>query len=100
MDPRVRGKGHGPCLVRYAVAVAKRRRIARVFAVTRAPKFFGRQGFVISQSAMAEAVPEKVARDCRTCAKARTCDLLAVVATVIPERVALPILEAKPAPAV
>lgn len=102
VDPRVCGKGLGPRLVRYALGVAKRRRIARVFAVTHAPDFFGRQGFVVSKSAMAEALPEKVARDCCGCPKAAGCNLVAVVATLIPERIALPVLaaNAKPLPAV
>jgi hypothetical protein len=35
---------------------------------------------------------EKVERDCRTCAKRRSCKLVAVTATVLPERIALPVL--------
>ena len=100
VDPAIRGRGLGARLLRFALATAKRRKIARVFAVTHAPDFFGRLGFVASTSAMAEALPEKVARDCRTCPKAEKCELVAVIATVIPERATLPILEAKPAPAV
>jgi len=100
VDPAIRGRGLGARLLRFALATAKRRKIARVFAVTHAPDFFGRLGFVASTSAMAEALPEKIARDCRTCPKAEKCELVAVIATVIPERATLPILEAKPAPAV
>jgi amino-acid N-acetyltransferase len=101
VDPQIRGKGLGQRLVRCALARARRKKIARVFAVTHAPEFFGQQGFVAAPGAMAEAIPEKVARDCRTCPRARMCTLVAVVATLIPERVALPVLaEAKPAPAV
>lgn len=99
VDPHIRGKGLGQRLVRFALAIARRRKIARVFAVTHATEFFSRQGFVAAPGARAEAIPEKVARDCRTCPKARSCTLVAVVATLIPERVALPILEANPAPA-
>ena len=39
-----------------------------------------------------EAVPEKIARDCRTCIKARDCTLVTVVAVVCPDRNALPML--------
>jgi len=97
--PGIRGRGLGTRLLRVALAAARRRRIARVFAVTHAPDFFGRQGFATSTR---WAVPEKLARDCRTCPKASHCDLVAVIATVCPERVALPVLAAaaKPAPAV
>lgn len=100
IDPNIRGKGLGQRLVRYALKTARRRSIARVFAVTHATEFFERQGFVAAASSRAEAVPEKMARDCRTCPKARSCTLIAVVTTLIPERVALPIFEAKPATAV
>ncbi len=118
--PGIRGRGLGTRLLRVALAAARRRRIARVFAVTHAPvalaaarrrriarvfavthapEFFGRHGFATSTR---WAVPEKLARDCRTCPKASHCDLVAVIATVCPERVALPVLAAaaKPAPAV
>lgn len=97
--PEVRDRGLGTRLLRLALAAARRRSIARVFAVTHAPDFFGRQGFATSTR---WAVPEKLARDCRTCPKASHCDLVAVIATVCPERVALPVLAAaaKPAPAV
>jgi N-acetylglutamate synthase-like GNAT family acetyltransferase len=97
VDPATCGRGLGERLLRYVLATAKRRKIARVFAVTHAPGFFGGQGFVASTR---WALPEKIARDCRTCPKAQNCELVAVIATVMPERVALPILEAKPAPAV
>lgn len=87
--PAVRGCGLGARLVQYALAEARRRRIARVFAVTHAPKFFVRHGFATSSR---PALPEKIARDCSVCPKARGCRLVAVIATVAPQRVALPIL--------
>jgi len=97
VDPAIRGRGLGVRLLRFALATAKRRKIARVFAVTHAPEFFGRLGFVASSR---WALPEKIARDCRTCPKAEKCELVAMIAAVIPERAMLPILEAKPAAAV
>jgi len=98
VDPEIRGRGLGARLVKAALDEARRRRIARVFAVTHAPEFFGRQGFTLSTR---WALPEKIARDCRTCPKASTCELVAVVVAVWPERVALPVLTpaAKPASA-
>ncbi|MGH9732906.1 MAG: GNAT family N-acetyltransferase [Candidatus Acidiferrales bacterium] len=89
VDPEIRGRGLGARLVQYALTEARRRKIARVFAVTHAPEFFVRQGFGTSSR---HALPEKFARDCSACPKARRCRLVAVIATVIPERVALPIL--------
>lgn len=97
VNPGIRGRGVGARLLRYVLAVAKRRRITRVFAVTHAPAFFGRQGFVATTR---RALPEKIARDCRTCPKKRHCELVAVVATVCPERAALAVIQPtwKPAP--
>ncbi len=98
VDPEIRGRGLGTRLVQAALAAARRRKIVRVFAVTHTPEFFGRQGFAASTR---WALPEKIARDCCTCPKAPGCKLVAVIATVCPERVALPVLPAaaKPAPA-
>jgi N-acetylglutamate synthase-like GNAT family acetyltransferase len=89
ISPEIQGRGLGGRLVEFALAEARRKNIARVFAVTHAPGFFLRQGFAASSR---RAVPEKIERDCRICPKARNCRLTAVIATVIPERVALPIL--------
>ncbi len=96
VSPEVRGRGLGARLLLAALADARRRKIARVFAVTHAPEFFTKQGFATSSR---HALPEKIARDCRTCPKSRTCRLIAVIFTACPERIALPILGAAAAPA-
>lgn len=93
VDPEIRGQGLGASLLRFALEEARHRDIARVFAVTHAPKFFLRQGF---SATARQSLAEKIERDCRHCAKRRMCRLVAVVATVIPERVALPILSDSP----
>lgn len=90
-----RGQGLGGRLLAFALSEARRKRIARVFAVTHAPEFFLRQGFATSSR---HALPEKIERDCCTCPKAKGCRLTAVIATVIPERVALPILDSVASP--
>ena len=77
LDPATRGRGLGARLVQFALAEAKRRRFARVFAVTHAPEFFRRQGFARTSR---HALPEKIARDCCTCLKEPCCELIAVVA--------------------
>ncbi len=97
VDPEIRGRGLGTRLLRMALAAARRRKIARVFAVTHAPEFFNRQGFATSTR---WALPEKLARDCCTCPKADHCQLVAVIATVCPERVTLPVLAAAKSAAV
>ncbi len=89
VDPKLKSRGLGARLLRFALREARRRRIARVFAVTHAPEFFTRHGF---RRSTREAVPEKLARDCATCPKAAGCHLVAVIATVLPQRTALPIL--------
>ena len=90
VSQQIRGRGLGGRLVEFVLAEARRKKIARVFAVTHVPEFFVRYGFSASSR---RAVPEKIERDCCSCPKARNCRLTAVIATVIPERVALPILE-------
>jgi N-acetylglutamate synthase-like GNAT family acetyltransferase len=89
VSPERRGKGLGASLVEFALLEARRGGIARVFAVTHAPQFFERQGFVAGSR---HSLTEKIERDCRACPKQRSCKLVAVVATVIPERVILPVL--------
>lgn len=86
----IRGKGLGGKLVAFALLEARKKRIARVFAVTHAPEFFMRHGFAASSR---RAIPEKIERDCCTCPKAKSCRLTAVIATVMPESVALPVLD-------
>jgi N-acetylglutamate synthase-like GNAT family acetyltransferase len=92
VDPEARGHGLGARLLAYVLQVAKRRKIPRVFAVTHAPEFFGRQGFL---TASRWDLPEKISRDCCTCPKCPTCKLVAVVATICPESVTFPALAAR-----
>ena len=95
VNQEIRGRGLGGRLVEFVLAEARRKKIARVFAVTHAPTFFLRHGFAASSR---RDIPEKIERDCRTCPKARSCRLIAVTAAVIPERVALPILDSLASP--
>jgi len=87
------GRGLGGRLLQAAIRTARRRKIARLFAVTHAPSLFERQGFATTQR---EAVPEKIERDCTDCAKRQHCKLVTLVAVVCPERVTLPVLGATP----
>ena len=89
VQPEMRRRGAGAKLLEFALEEARRRGIARVFAVTHAPDFFVRRGFALTSR---HALTEKIERDCQTCAKRRSCQLTAVVATVIPERIMFPIL--------
>lgn len=88
VDPNVRSRGLGARMVQHALRVARRRKIARVFAVTHAPDFFERQGFLATTRV---AVPEKIARDCRYCPRASNCDLSAVAITLRPQHAVLPV---------
>src|ERR1700733_4809901 len=89
--PDVRGQGRniGDRLMKAAMDTARRRKIARLFAVTHKPEFFSRYGFTPGPR---QVVPEKIERDCVTCPKERTCNLIATVAVVCPERDVLPVL--------
>ena len=89
VSPEIRGRGLGSRLLEFVLAEARRRKIARVFAVTHAPDFFIRHGFALSHR---RSIPEKIARDCAACPKSRRCRLSAVIATAVPERISLPIL--------
>jgi amino-acid N-acetyltransferase len=89
VEPEAHSLGLGGRLVEAALGMARRRKIARVFAVTHAAPFFERHGFVATSR---QALPEKIARDCTGCPKARNCTLVALVAVVCPERIALPVL--------
>lgn len=93
--PGMHGRGMGAHLLEFALAEARRREIARVFAVTHAPDFFLHRGFA---AVSRHSLTEKIERDCRACPKRRTCKLVAVVATVMPERIAFPILSDSAAP--
>jgi len=95
VDPEVRGCGIGAKLLDFALREARKRGIARVFAVTHAPEFFERQGFIASPRRL---MVEKVERDCRTCAKRQSCKLIAVTATILPERITLAVLGESAAP--
>jgi amino-acid N-acetyltransferase len=83
-----RGRGVGSRMIDFALGEARRRGVTRVFAVTHAPDFFLRHGF---EAVRRESLAEKIERDCRSCPKNGTCELGAVIATVIPDRVAQPI---------
>jgi N-acetylglutamate synthase-like GNAT family acetyltransferase len=89
VDPESRGRGLGARLVEFALAEARRRGIAQVFAVTHAPEFFLRQGFTATRL---QSLDQKVERDCSACPKRRSCRLSAVIATLIPERADLAVL--------
>jgi N-acetylglutamate synthase-like GNAT family acetyltransferase len=89
VDPQLRGRGLGARLIGAALDEARCRGTARVFAVTHAPEFFVRHGFTAGSR---RSLTEKIERDCRACPKQRSCRLVAVIATVIPEGAALPVL--------
>jgi amino-acid N-acetyltransferase len=88
-DARGQGRNVGDRLMKAAMDTARRRKIARLFAVTHRPEFFSRYGFTPGPR---QTVPEKIERDCVTCSKERKCDLIATVAVICPERDLLPVL--------
>jgi N-acetylglutamate synthase-like GNAT family acetyltransferase len=95
--PDARGHGYhvGDRLMKAALDTARRRKIARLFAVTHRPEFFSRYGFTPGPR---EIVPEKIERDCLTCPKEHRCKLVATVAVVCPERDVLPVLNGARSP--
>jgi N-acetylglutamate synthase-like GNAT family acetyltransferase len=89
VDPELRGRGLGVRLVKAALDLGERRRIARVFALTSVPDFFVRQGFSLSTR---HSLYEKIDRDCIHCSKSRTCKLAAVVVDLDPAQRALNVI--------
>jgi len=89
--PDARGKGFsvGDRLMKAAMDTARRRKIARLFAVTHRPEFFSRYGFTPGPR---QIVPEKIERDCVGCPKEPKCTLIATVAVICPEHDLLPVL--------
>jgi amino-acid N-acetyltransferase len=88
-DARGHGLSIGDRLMKAAIDTARRRKIARLFAVTHLSEFFSRYGFTPGPR---QTVPEKIERDCVDCPKERNCTLVAMVAVVCPERDLLPVL--------
>lgn len=89
VEPAAQNRGLGGKLIDAALQTARRRKIARVFAVTHAPALFERHGFFATAR---QDVPEKIARDCMGCPKVQNCGLVTLVAVVCPERVTLQVL--------
>lgn len=93
--PQHRGRGYGAKLLHAALAFARHRKFARVFAVTAETDFFLRQGFATSERT---TLKEKIERDCRKCPKERSCKLIAVQFVVSAKPVLLPIMAELTAP--
>ena len=75
VSDEVQGTGTGRRLVAGLLDMAKEREVPRVFALTRAVKFFERVGFEIT---VKENFPEKVWNDCSICPVKDACDETAV----------------------
>ncbi len=74
VSPLVQRQGQGRAIVEYLLDRARRLDIAKVFVLTRNPKFFERCGFKLTTI---EALPEKILKDCENCNKRERCDELA-----------------------
>jgi amino-acid N-acetyltransferase len=88
--PDARGSGIGGKLLEAAMKRARRRKIGRLLAVTRAGQFFERHGFARLRGGMPA---EKIARDCSQCPKAADCRLEALALDLAPARAVLPVLQ-------
>ena len=75
VSDEVQGTGTGRRIVAGLLDMAKEREVPRVFALTRAVKFFERVGFEIT---VKENFPEKVWNDCSICPIKDACDETAV----------------------
>jgi len=77
--PHFRQFGIGAKIVAALLDLAREREIPTVFALTRAVRFFEKQGFVVTTK---NNFPEKVWRDCIVCPVRDACDEVAVVKSV------------------
>jgi amino-acid N-acetyltransferase len=67
---RAHAQGLGRAVVERLEALARRRGIAELFALTLTPRFFERAGYAVADRAL---YPEKVKRDCASCARRFGC---------------------------
>lgn len=69
--PEAHGRGLGRTIVRAVEALALKRGITELFALTLQPQFFSAIGYAQADRAM---YPEKIRRDCTGCARRFACD--------------------------
>jgi amino-acid N-acetyltransferase len=83
VDPDNRTQGIGWLLVDALVREARDYRLDAIFAFTYVPGFFAKMGF---QEVERGELPLKAWKDCLRCAKFNSCDEIAVVRILAPER--------------
>ena len=76
VDDNMTEKGIGKALVTAAAEKAAQLGLAKIFALTLTPAFFGKLGFEIIQK---DDLPMKVWSDCAKCPKQQNCDEIAVI---------------------
>ncbi len=79
--PDAEGHGHGGKLVEAVAAEATRFGVRNLFALTRIPGWFSRNGFETVDRAV---LYHKVWGDCASCPKREACDEVAVVRELVP----------------
>ena len=79
--PSAEGHGNGAKLVEAVAAEATRFGVKNLFALTRIPDWFGRNGFEAVDRAV---LYHKVWGDCASCPKRDACDEVAVVRPLVP----------------
>ncbi len=75
VEPGLRSAGWGGRVLGALVLEAQRRGIATLFTLTRAVRFFERQGFSITDKSV---FPEKIFKDCQACPLIDACDEIAL----------------------
>lgn len=78
--PDLQGRGVGRKLLMAVVAEAQTMEIARVYALTRVPVFFERNGFYQVDK---QELPHKVYKDCMRCPLFPGCDEIAMVRDLV-----------------
>ncbi|MBH28423.1 MAG: GNAT family N-acetyltransferase [Chloroflexi bacterium] len=75
VSAQIQGMGWGATLLEAIIEEAKKRKIPKIFALTRVETFFKRAGFSLSDRSH---FPEKIWRDCDQCPVKDNCDEIAV----------------------
>jgi amino-acid N-acetyltransferase len=80
VTPNRQRRGIGRGLVDAAIEEARRLGLKRVFALTRAPGFFQKLGFEVTDR---QTLPHKIWDDCLRCPRRDDCDEIAVIREVV-----------------
>ncbi len=87
VHPGQQGKGGGGRLVKALFTEAGKHRVTSICLFTRAPEFFAKLGFSVTQR---DEIPDKISKDCCVCPRFHNCDEVAMIRGELPTVSILP----------